>query len=61
MSRKRRVFGPAFKAKVALAAVRGDKTTCPFREPHLLSAGVVGQAGAISISEVVYGEQAAGC
>ena len=27
MSRKRRVFGAAFKAKVALAAVRGDKTT----------------------------------
>jgi putative transposase len=27
MSRKRRVFGGAFKAKVALAAVRGDKTT----------------------------------
>jgi len=27
MSRKRRVFSPAFKAKVALAAVRGDKTT----------------------------------
>ena len=27
MGRKRRVFEPAFKAKVALAAVRGDKTT----------------------------------
>ena len=27
MTRKRRVFGSAFKAKVALAAVRGDKTT----------------------------------
>jgi transposase-like protein len=27
MTRKRRVFSPAFKAKVALAAVRGDKTT----------------------------------
>jgi transposase len=27
MSRKRRAFGGAFKAKVALAAVRGDKTT----------------------------------
>jgi putative transposase len=27
MKRKRRVFGAAFKAKVALAAVRGDKTT----------------------------------
>jgi putative transposase len=27
MSRKRRIFGPAFKAKVALAAARGDKTT----------------------------------
>ena len=27
MSRKRRIFGASFKAKVALAAVRGDKTT----------------------------------
>ena len=27
MTRKRRMFGAAFKAKVALAAVRGDKTT----------------------------------
>jgi putative transposase len=27
MSRKRRVHGSAFKAKVALAAIRGDKTT----------------------------------
>lgn len=27
MSRKRRVFGASFKAKVALAASRGDKTT----------------------------------
>lgn len=27
MTRKRRVFGAAFKAKVALAAVRGEKTT----------------------------------
>lgn len=27
MSRKRRAFSGAFKAKVALAAVRGDKTT----------------------------------
>ena len=27
MSRKRRVFSGSFKAKVALAAVRGDKTT----------------------------------
>lgn len=27
MTRKRRVFSAAFKAKVALAAVRGDKTT----------------------------------
>ncbi len=27
MSRKRRSFGASFKAKVALAAVRGDKTT----------------------------------
>jgi transposase len=27
MSRKRRIFGAAFKAKVALAACRGQKTT----------------------------------
>jgi transposase-like protein len=27
VTRKRRVFGGAFKAKVALAAVRGEKTT----------------------------------
>ena len=27
MSRKRRIHGSSFKAKVALAAVRGDKTT----------------------------------
>lgn len=27
MSRKRRVLGAALKAKVALAAVRGDRTT----------------------------------
>lgn len=27
MTRKRRVFGAAFKAEVALAAARGDKTT----------------------------------
>jgi putative transposase len=27
MTRKRRVFGASFKAKVALAAVRGDRTT----------------------------------
>ena len=27
MARKRRVFGAAFKAKVALAACRGEKTT----------------------------------
>jgi putative transposase len=27
MSKKRRAFGASFKAKVALAAIRGDKTT----------------------------------
>jgi len=27
MTRKRRIFGASFKAKVALAAARGDKTT----------------------------------
>lgn len=27
MSRKRRVFSASFKVKVALAAIRGDKTT----------------------------------
>ena len=34
MSRKRRVFGGAFKAKVALAAVRGDKTTAQLASEH---------------------------
>ncbi|MCL4192015.1 MAG: transposase [Thermoguttaceae bacterium] len=33
MNRKRRVFGASFKAKVALAAVRGDKTTAQLA-PH---------------------------
>ena len=29
MTNKRRSFGPAFKAKVALAAAKGDRTTAP--------------------------------
>ena len=34
MSRKRRVFGGTFKAKVALAALRGDKTTAQLASEH---------------------------
>ena len=41
MSRKRRVFGPAFKAKVALAAVRGDKTTAELAGKFQLHANQV--------------------
>ncbi len=37
MTRKRRVFGAAFKAKVALAAVRGDKTTAQSLTYHRTS------------------------
>ncbi len=34
MSRKRRTFGSSFKAKVALAACRGDKTTAQLASEH---------------------------
>ena len=33
MKRKRRVFGGAFRAKVALAAVKGDKTLARVGQP----------------------------
>lgn len=41
MSRKRRVFGAAFKAKVALAAVRGDKTTAELASQFKIHANQV--------------------
>ena len=41
MTRKRRVFGAAFKAKVALAAVRGDKTTAQLASEFSVHAGQV--------------------
>lgn len=41
MSRKRRVFGGAFKAKVALAAIRGDKTTAQLASEYEVHAGQV--------------------
>ena len=56
MTRKRRAFSPAFKAKVALAAVRGDKTTAELAakfgspcEPgdELEEAAAGGRAGAV--------------
>ena len=34
MSRKRRSFGAAFKAKVALSACRGEKTTAQLASEH---------------------------
>jgi len=41
MSRKRRVFGASFKAKVALAAVRGDKTTTQLASQYAVHANQV--------------------
>ena len=41
MSRKRRVFGGAFKARVALAAVRGDKTTAQLASEYEVHASQV--------------------
>lgn len=41
MSRKRRVFGASFKAKVALAACRGDKTTAELASQYGVHASQV--------------------
>ena len=41
MSRKRRSFGASFKAKVALAACRGDKTTAQLASEYEVHAGQV--------------------
>ena len=41
MSRKRRLLGAAFKAKVALAACRGDKTTAQLASEYEVHAGQV--------------------
>lgn len=41
MGRKRRNFGSAFKAKVALAAVRGDRTTAEIASKFAVHASQV--------------------
>ncbi len=41
MSRKRRILGSSFKAKVALAACRGDKTTAQLASEYEVHAGQV--------------------
>ena len=41
MTRKRRILGAAFKAKVALAAVRGDKTTAQLASEFEVHGGQV--------------------
>jgi transposase len=41
VSRKRRIFGAAFKAKVALAACRGDKTTAQLASEYEVHPGQV--------------------
>src|SRR5688500_8622966 len=41
MARKRRSFGGAFKAKVALAACRGEKTTAQLASEYGVHAGQV--------------------
>ena len=41
MTRKRRLFGGAFKAKVALAAVRGEKTTAELASEYQVHASQV--------------------
>ncbi len=41
MGGKRRVFGAAFKAKVALAAIRGDKTTAQLASKFAVHASQV--------------------
>jgi putative transposase len=41
MSRKRRLLGAAFKAKVALAATRGDKTTAQLASEFCVHASQV--------------------
>ena len=41
MTRKRRVFGASFKAKVALAAVRGERTTAQLAGEFGVHAGQV--------------------
>ena len=41
MARKRRSFGAAFKAKVALAACRGEKTTAQLAAEYGVHAGQV--------------------
>ena len=41
MARKRRNFGASFKAKVALAACRGEKTTAQLAAEHEVHTGQI--------------------
>lgn len=41
MSRKRRLFGGSFKARVALAALKGDRTTAQLASEFKVHAGQV--------------------
>ena len=41
MARKRRIFSGAFKAKVALAACRGDKTTAQLASEYEVHVGQI--------------------
>jgi transposase len=41
MSRKRRTFSAAFKAKVALDAIKGNKTACELTKSHGVHASQV--------------------
>ena len=41
MARKRRTFGAAFMAKVALAAAKGDRTTAHLASEYRIHAGQV--------------------
>jgi len=41
MARKRRTFSGAFKAKIALAACRGDKTTAQLAAEHEVHVGQI--------------------
>jgi transposase len=42
MKRSRRNHSPAFKAKIALQAIRGDKTLAELAQQHQVHPGVAG-------------------